>query len=156
MDFHGTSDPYVQIFSDPPQIIIEGKSHLKTKVIEKNLNPKWDESLTITIKAIDLNGLLRNGHLFFSVWDEDNLIRDLSMSHDLIGVTPLSFKNIFSCLSNNKPFNFEQSLASDGCLNGKIYGKITGDISATHKKQIRDSVVMSERPNGNGCGCTVS
>lgn len=74
------------MYPDPPLLINESESKLKSTVIKKNLDPNWgDEKLKIVLNTCDVEGLKRNGHLFFSVWDFDTFVQDMSNEHDLIG-----------------------------------------------------------------------
>ena len=75
MDSSGTSDPYIQL--------CVGKTRSKTtdvraksKVIAKNLNPKWDEMMEMTVSDAELAA----AELCVQVWDKDLLASD-----DLIG-----------------------------------------------------------------------
>ena len=55
----GKSDPYVKIHGC-------GNKEFKTKVIQNNLNPEWNEVFHLPIE--DLEG---NSKLFLDVYDED-------------------------------------------------------------------------------------
>ena len=65
-DYTGLSDPYVKF-------IIDGKTHYKSKIIYKNLNPIWNENLQIPVQKLEQA-------LLVQVYDHDFIGRD-----DLIG-----------------------------------------------------------------------
>ena len=65
-DYTGLSDPYVKF-------IIDGKTHYKSKIIHKNLNPVWNEQVHIPIQKLEQA-------LLVQVFDHDFIGRD-----DLIG-----------------------------------------------------------------------
>ena len=67
MDFGGTSDPYVVVERSGAQI------H-KTKVIDKNVNPVWNESMELSLAAKEVIG--------FRVFDKDKILKD-----EVIGYT---------------------------------------------------------------------
>lgn len=69
-DPNGTSDPYV-VLSDE-----KGKRRAKTRVIMRNLNPRWDESVDI-----EVTGAL---NVIATLWDWDTF-----GDHDYVGRTSL-------------------------------------------------------------------
>ena len=74
MDSNGTSDPYV--------VVHVGSEKRKTKVIQKDLNPQWNEKFDILVT--DVQGTLR-----LQVYD-----KDLIGSDDLIGETMIPLSTI--------------------------------------------------------------
>lgn len=52
----GTSDPYVKFKLD-------GKQFYKSKVVYKSLNPRWNESLSYSLRDIEHTLDVRVGHL---------------------------------------------------------------------------------------------
>jgi Ca2+-dependent lipid-binding protein len=75
MDPNGLSDPYVRL-----QL---GKQRFRTKVIKKNLNPKWDEEFSF--KVDDLKE-----ELLISVMDEDKFLID-----DFVGQLKVPMSLVF-------------------------------------------------------------
>lgn len=74
-DPNGLSDPYVRL-----QL---GKQRFRTKVIKKNLNPKWDEEFSF--KVDDLSE-----ELVISVMDEDKFLID-----DFVGQLKVPMSLVF-------------------------------------------------------------
>ncbi|KAF8407633.1 hypothetical protein HHK36_006766 [Tetracentron sinense] len=69
-----TSDPYV--------VILMGKQRLKTNVIKKNLNPEWNEDLTLYIDDPNLPIVL-------TVYDKDTFSQDDKMGDAEFDIKPL-------------------------------------------------------------------
>ena len=152
MDLNGTSDPYVQAFTDPPLLINESASTLKSSVIYKDLNPDWkDESITIVLNGSDVEGMKRNGHLFLCVWDEDTFVRDMSLDHDLIGLVSISFTDILNAVKSGKPLSLTETLMSNGYRNGTLTFTITGTLPAVTDMVSQTSTIGSELPRPTGC-----
>mmetsp|Transcript_107925 Transcript_107925/g.315573 ORF Transcript_107925/g.315573 Transcript_107925/m.315573 type:complete len:136 (-) Transcript_107925:101-508(-) len=61
MDFLDKTDAYVKV-------TMAGKEVLRTKVIDNNLNPVWDEKATVMWDG--------TSDLLFSIWDSDLLTSD--------------------------------------------------------------------------------
>lgn len=74
-DPNGTSDPYV-VLCDEYQ-----KRLSKTRIVYKNLNPRWDESVDITVQG-PLN-------IIATIWDYDTF-----GDHDFVGRTSLKLDPI--------------------------------------------------------------
>ncbi|XP_061344347.1 C2 and GRAM domain-containing protein At1g03370-like [Gastrolobium bilobum] len=74
-DPNGLSDPYVRL-----QL---GKQRFKTKVIKKNLNPKWDEEFSFMVDDL-------NEELVISVMDEDKFFND-----DFVGQLKVPISIVF-------------------------------------------------------------
>jgi hypothetical protein len=130
MDVNGSSDPYIQIFTDPPELLHK-KSRLVSSVKRKNLNPDWgSETLSVVINSDDLDNLSVNSHLFFSIWDEDQFVRDFSFDHDLIGLFSISMKSIIEKARSHpqKEFVIDELLVSNGCLTGSLSFKVLVDF----------------------------
>jgi Ca2+-dependent lipid-binding protein len=89
----GTSDPYI-ILCDEYQ-----KRLAKTRVIPRNLNPRWDESVDITVSG-PLN-------IIATVWDYD-MIGD----HDFVGRTSLKLDPVH--FSDYLPREFWLDLDTQG------------------------------------------
>lgn len=68
LDSNGKSDPYA--------IIKVGKAVQETKVIDKDLNPVWDETFVFSAKAAER--CMRSSHpkIIFELWDRDFLSPD--------------------------------------------------------------------------------
>eukprot|EP01113_Clastostelium_recurvatum_P001394 TRINITY_DN10573_c1_g1_i4.p1 TRINITY_DN10573_c1_g1~~TRINITY_DN10573_c1_g1_i4.p1 ORF type:complete len:185 (+),score=44.95 TRINITY_DN10573_c1_g1_i4:38-556(+) len=70
-DINGYSDPYVRI--------VQGEEKLwKSSVIQKNLNPVWEETATVKLQKPDEKLVV------IEMFDEDKLAKD-----DMIGYTPI-------------------------------------------------------------------
>ncbi|XP_076011590.1 multiple C2 and transmembrane domain-containing protein 2-like isoform X2 [Genypterus blacodes] len=69
-DRGGTSDPYVKFKMD-------GKTFYKSKVVNKNLNPIWNETFTIPVKDL-------NQRLYIKVYDRDLTSDDFMGSASLL------------------------------------------------------------------------
>ncbi|EGS18820.1 uncharacterized protein CTHT_0054300 [Thermochaetoides thermophila DSM 1495] len=92
-DPSGTSDPYV-VLCDEYQ-----KRLFKTRVIQRNLNPRWDESVDITVSG-PLN-------LILTVWDHD-----MFGDHDFVGRTSLKLDPVH--FSDYLPREFWLDLDTQG------------------------------------------
>jgi len=75
MDLNGFSDPYVRL-----QL---GKQRSRTKVVKKNLNPKWTEDFSFGVDDL-------NDELVVSVLDEDKYFND-----DFVGQVRVSVSLVF-------------------------------------------------------------
>jgi len=94
-DSNGLSDPYVVLVDE------FGKRLMKTRVVNKNLNPRWDESVDITVSgAVNIVAML---------WDFDTFGDD-----DYIGRTSLKLD----------PSHFSDYLPQECWLNLDTQGKL--------------------------------
>ena len=48
-DSNGLSDPYCELYVLDDKLQVDKKTKQKTKVIKKNLNPKWNETFTFQV-----------------------------------------------------------------------------------------------------------
>ncbi|KAK2626553.1 hypothetical protein QTJ16_003728 [Diplocarpon rosae] len=94
-DPNGTSDPYV-VLGDEYQ-----KRLAKTRVVMKNLNPRWDESVDITVQGA-LN-------VIATVWDWDTF-----GDHDFVGRTSLKLDPVH--FSDYMPREYWLNLDTQGRL----------------------------------------
>ena len=62
LDSNGYSDPYCKV--------LVGKKRQKTKTIEKNLNPQWDETFHFTSKEFR-SCMKSSKHIIFELRDKD-------------------------------------------------------------------------------------
>ncbi len=99
-DSNGFSDPYVVLVDE------FGKRLTKTRVINRNLNPRWDESVDITVQgAVNIIAM---------IWDFDTLSDD-----DYVGRTSLKLD----------PSHFSDFLPKECWLNLDTQGKLLLRIS---------------------------
>ncbi|KAL6189968.1 hypothetical protein ACLB2K_036369 [Fragaria x ananassa] len=68
-----TSDPYI--------IVTMGCHRLKTRVINKNLNPEWNEELTLSMTDI-------NEPILLNVYDKDHITHDDTMGDAVVDIKP--------------------------------------------------------------------
>lgn len=99
-DANGSSDPYV-VLGDEYQ-----KRLAKTRVVNKNLNPRWDESVDITVQG-PLN-------IIATVWDWDTF-----GDHDYVGRTSLKLD----------PSHFSDYLPREYWLNLDTQGRLLLRVS---------------------------
>jgi Ca2+-dependent lipid-binding protein len=99
-DANGFSDPYV-VLGDEYQ-----KRLAKTRVVMKNLNPRWDESVDITVQGA-LN-------IIATVWDWDNF-----GDHDYVGRTSLKLD----------PMHFSDYMPREYWLNLDTQGRLLLRVS---------------------------
>lgn len=94
-DPNGFSDPYI-VFGDEYQ-----KRLHKTRVIHRNLNPRWDESFDITVQG--------SVNLIATIWDYDTF-----GDHDYVGRTSVKLDPVH--FSDYLPREFWLDLDSQGRL----------------------------------------
>lgn len=68
LDENGKSDPYARIRVK--------KAQQKTKVVEQELNPVWDETFVFPTKDAEACLLSSQPKIFFELWDKDFLSPD--------------------------------------------------------------------------------
>ncbi|PNY12309.1 C2 and gram domain-containing protein at1g03370-like protein [Trifolium pratense] len=146
MDPNGLSDPYVRL-----QL---GKQRFRTKVIKKNLNPKWDEEFSF--KVDDLKE-----ELLISVMDEDKFLID-----DFIGQlkVPMSLvfdeeiKSLGTAWYSLQPKSKKSKNKESGELRLSIYfelktasieSNVHGDL-VFHPRKITDSIIESPSRSSTG------
>ncbi|GAU50961.1 hypothetical protein TSUD_378940 [Trifolium subterraneum] len=146
MDPNGLSDPYVRL-----QL---GKQRFKTKVIKKNLNPKWDEEFSF--KVDDLKE-----ELLISVMDEDKFLID-----DFVGQlkVPMSLvfdeeiKSLGTAWYTLQPKSKKSKNKESGELRMSIYfelktasieSNVHGDL-VFHPRKIADSIPESPSRSSTG------
>jgi len=69
------------ISSDPYVIIKMGKQKLKTRVVKKNLNPEWNDNLTLTISD-------PHTPIYLYVYDKDRFSMDDKMGDAEFDISP--------------------------------------------------------------------
>uniref|UniRef100_A0A8C3A2R8 Multiple C2 domains, transmembrane 2b n=1 Tax=Cyclopterus lumpus TaxID=8103 RepID=A0A8C3A2R8_CYCLU len=92
----GTSDPYVKFKLD-------GKTIHKSKVVYKDLNPKWNETFSLPVKDL-------NHNLYIRVYDRD-LTSDDFMGSASIALSDLEIDNEMS-LPLNDPNSLEEDMGN--------------------------------------------
>jgi Ca2+-dependent lipid-binding protein len=115
----GLSDPFVVVTADPASVIIESESQLKSSVKPHDINPEWDDSLSVTIRTSDLEGLSLNAHLIFEVWDSDN-----KLTNDLVGLCAVPFSAILAAVQKEESFAIDSMLTCAGQNCGYLMGTI--------------------------------
>ncbi|KAF8407627.1 hypothetical protein HHK36_006760 [Tetracentron sinense] len=110
--------------SDPYIVIKMGKQRLKTNVIKKNVNPEWNEDLTLSIEDPNLPIML-------TVYDEDKFSLDEKMGDAEFDIKPLleGVKMHLEGLSSDTILkkvqpNRQNCLAEESCIilsEGKVF-----------------------------------
>merc|ERR1719410_1453878 len=101
-DTFGLSDPFCKV--------IANKQSWRTKTIEKNLNPEWNEDTQfVFFDAVN--------EITFEVWDADQ-----NTKSDKIGTVTLDVSSFYT--SGNE--GFEDWKALTDCKSGSIFVKVTG------------------------------
>ncbi|KAI5013508.1 hypothetical protein ZWY2020_035578 [Hordeum vulgare] len=90
----GKSDPYVTLYVRP-------MFKVKTKVIDDNLNPEWNETFELIVEDKETQSVI------FEVYDEDNLQQDKRL-----GVAKLAVNNIVPEIPSEITLKLMQSLDS--------------------------------------------
>ncbi|XP_011002782.1 PREDICTED: probable ADP-ribosylation factor GTPase-activating protein AGD11 [Populus euphratica] len=109
--------------SDPDVVVKMGKQKLKTRVVKKNINPEWNDDLTLSIVDPKLPVLIR-------VYDKDTFSLDDKMGDaefdisQFIEVVKMRLDNLPSgtIIRKIQP-NRENCLAEESCIvwaNGKV------------------------------------
>ncbi|XP_031271278.1 protein C2-DOMAIN ABA-RELATED 10 [Pistacia vera] len=114
--------------SDPYVVITQGKQKLKTKVVNNNCNPVWNEDLTLPIRDTNIP-------VHLTVFDKDTFTGDDKMGEAIIDIRPYmeSIKMGLENLPNGCAIKKLQP-TRENCLldeSGIIWnnGKITQDMA---------------------------
>jgi C2 domain len=133
----GLSDPYITIHTDPVSLgynpkydksasmfsiqicdcmLYSTKPHeVVSSVISHNINPTWEDHLSMNVLSYDVPGMEENFNFVISVWDHDRFNED-----DLIGTCIVSMKEMISSLTtielDKRRYRFEKDLISQGKL----------------------------------------
>lgn len=94
-DSNGFSDPYVKL-------LIHDKKELKTKIIKKSLNPKWDE-------VFHIEGLPEKGSFVIQVWDWDMVGSD-----DFLGSGAVPYSSAIYSKAKERWINITDEDGSQG------------------------------------------
>ncbi|XP_050374850.1 protein C2-DOMAIN ABA-RELATED 7-like [Argentina anserina] len=121
-----TSDPYI--------IVTMGRHKLKTRVVKKNLNPEWNEELTLSMFTLDEPILL-------NVYDKDHITND-----DPMGDAEIDIKPYVECLK----LAAELERLPDGCALKKIQPSSNNCLSSEscctwHEGKIVQDMVLKLR-----------
>lgn len=144
----GFSDPYV-VLCDEYQ-----KRLAKTRIIMRNLNPRWDESIDITVSG-PLN-------IIATIWDYDTF-----GDHDFVGRTSLKLDPVH--FSDYLPREFWLDLDTQGRLLLRVsmegerddiqfhFGKAFRHLKRTERDMVRkitDKVCLAAFPRAMNCMLT--
>jgi hypothetical protein len=112
-DLNGFSDPYVTIICN--------KKEQKTRVIKKNLNPKWYQTFKFYVSPMELRSFHENKELFmeFNVYDEDKLKKD-----DFLGFYLFFLNFIGSCEMNVVGLPCEEKIKKSFTLEDTPHGEL--------------------------------
>lgn len=141
-DPNGFSDPYV-VFGDEYQ-----KRLHKTRIISKNLNPRWDETFDITVQG--------PVNMIATIWDYDTF-----GDHDYVGRTSLKLDPVH--FSDYLPREFWLDLDSQGRLLIRVsmegerddiqfhFGKAFRHLKRTERDMVRKITDKVSSPLSWGC-----
>ncbi|CAN6445657.1 unnamed protein product [Victoria cruziana] len=113
--------------SDPYVVVRMGKQKLKTRVIKQNINPEWNENLTLSVSDPILP-------IKIEVFDKDTFTPDDSMGFAEFDIHP--FMDAVKMQDNGVPSNQiynvvtpnrQNSLAEESCIKC-VDGKIVQDL----------------------------
>ena len=167
--FGGGSDPYCTFSADPAGILVGNVKKMRTRTINHDLNPNWvGDQIKFSLATNDNEGLARNGHFIFSVWDYD-----VGNPDDLIGSAAVPLATVFEHYANTNGADFEFNLEllrkgrPQGFLSGKIEVQGMKDsnpmVAYTSKKELKtlhETLKMQQdaaaKVSQMGCQCLIS
>lgn len=120
--FGGGSDPYCVFTADPVGILVGNVKKMRTRVISHCLNPEWSgDEIHFRLATNDIEGLSRNCHFLFSVWDYD-----VGNPDDLIGTAAIPLARVFDhfAITEASDFHFQLELLRGGQPQGFLTGSI--------------------------------
>jgi len=114
-DSNGFSDPYLLIIH--PQLL---KETLKTKTVNKTLNPVWDPK-TLPVLHLQANNpaFLRTQYVMFKLYD-----KDLTSKDDLIGFTSVPLAACVDASAKKKTATFNVNVTKGGLPFGTLSGEL--------------------------------
>jgi len=148
MDANGLSDPYVKIKLHPaPKNDDRPQAKRKTSIIEKSLNPQWNEMLTIPLHSSD-----KDRRLVVGVWDWDRATANDFMGSMSFGISELMkqpVKGWFKLLSQQEGEFYNVQIVSEGAEMDAITEKLEKQRLAEeqHRKETKQKQVID--PGGN-------
>ncbi|XP_034107921.1 protein kinase C, eye isozyme [Drosophila albomicans] len=126
MDTNGFSDPYVAVQMHPDR---SGRTKKKTKTIQKNLNPVFNETLTFELQPQD-----REKRLLIEIWDWDRTSRN-----DFMGSFSFSLEEL-----QKEPIDGWYKFLSQ--VEGEHYNIPCVDV-INDMARLRDEVQHERKPN---------
>ena len=135
MDRGGTSDPYVTIqVGKLGQRKTSKERKCQTRVVKKNLNPKWDEQFNLSV----LNNEIPEEELSVQVWD-----KDLIGSDDLIGSFAVALASVPRGCSGQRGEGQWHTLFDDkGQATGQVELKMHFDEDAQEAENASTSMPL--------------
>ncbi|KAH7533824.1 protein C2-DOMAIN ABA-RELATED 4 [Ziziphus jujuba] len=139
--------------SDPYIVVKMGKQKLKTRVVQKNVNPEWNEDLTLTISDPNLP-------IKLFVYDKDTFSLDDKMGDAEFEIGPFiealrrSVGNLpnGTIISKIQP-NRQNCLAEESCIvweDGKLVQKLCLRLNHVESGEVELKLQWIEIPGSRG------
>lgn len=136
MDLNGFSDPYVRL-----QL---GKHRSRTKVVKKNLNPKWGDDFTFRVDDL-------KDELVVSVLDEDKYFND-----DFVGQVRVPVSQVFDAENQSLGSVWYPLLPKKKGSSKKDCGEILLGIGFSQKNSVVDLNLISDASRTSDAGLETS
>ena len=147
------SDPYVVVSTFPPQLKAAAVA-VRTETIGQTLNPRWESTPVLSLRAGDLPTLVSAGCVRLSVFDYD-----ATSSDDLIGYVEFSMAELVASAAKATDgiVAFKRGVVGFGHVRGALSGKIEVNLPGPDgqfphaKRCVDDSATLKAKPPAACC-----